>query len=132
MSTMFDDMNWVVDNQAACLLFSCEGVVKLFLADLTKRVDGILKLSSMLVAMIAVCGRLNNDLNQGLSNILNWSFASLGKRDRRKLIAEFWKEVTERLEEGDITEDILVQLGVLVSSRTYHVAVEEGGGALEE
>merc|ERR1719318_776937 len=24
MSNMFDDMSWVVDNQAACLLFSCE------------------------------------------------------------------------------------------------------------
>ena len=132
MSNMFDDMNWVVDNQAACLLFSCEGVVKLFLADFTRKEDGILKLSQMLVAMIAVCGRLNNDLNQGLSKILNWNFALFGKRDRRKLIAEFWKEATERLEEGDITEDILVQLGVLVSSRASPVGVEEGGGAVEE
>ena len=48
------------------------------------------------------------------------------------LIAEFWKEVTERVEEGDITEDILVQLGVLVSSRDYDVGVEGGEGALEE
>ena len=65
---------------------------------------------------------------------MNWSFALFGKRDRRKLIAEFWKEVTERAEEGDITEDILVQLGVLVSSRTYDVGVGggEGQGALEE
>ena len=54
MSSMFDDMSWVVDNQAACLLFSCEGVVKLFLADLTRKEDGILKLSQMLVAMLAV------------------------------------------------------------------------------
>ena len=64
MSAMFDDMNWVVDNQAACLLFSCEGVVKLFLADLTRKEDGIVNLSHMVVAMIEVCGRLNNDLNQ--------------------------------------------------------------------
>ena len=106
----------------------------MFLADLTKKEDGILKLSHMLVAMIAVCGRLNNDLSQGLSKILNWTFALLGKRDRRKLIAEFWKEVTERLEEGDITEDILVQLGVLVSHGAYRVEVEGGDGreTLEE
>ena len=86
-------------------------MVKLFLADLTKE-DRIVKLSNMLVGMIVVCGRLNNDLNQGRSKILNWSFALFGKRDRRKLIAEFWKEVTERLEEGDITKDILMQLGM--------------------
>ena len=41
-------------------------MVKLFLADLTKE-DRIVKLSNMLVGMIVVCGRLNNDLNQGLS-----------------------------------------------------------------
>ena len=61
---------------------------------------------------------------------MNWSFALFGKRDRRKLIAEFWKEVTERVEEGDITEDILVQL---VSSRANDVGVGAGvgGGAAE-
>ena len=35
------------------------------------------------------------------------------------LTYEFWKEVTERVEEGDITEDILLQLGVLVSSMMW-------------
>ena len=39
-------------------------------------------------------------------------------------------EVTERLEEGDITKDILMQLGMLVSSRAYNVGM--GGGEGEE
>ena len=39
-------------------------------------------------------------------------------------------EVTERLEEGGITKDILMQLGMLVSSRAYNVGM--GGGEGEE
>ena len=39
-------------------------------------------------------------------------------------------EVTERLEEGDITKDILMQLGMLVSCRAYNVGM--GGGEGEE
>ena len=37
MVTLFEDTHWVVDNQAACLLYSCEAVVKLFLAYMTRR-----------------------------------------------------------------------------------------------
>ena len=59
------------------------------------------------------------DLNQGLFKILEWSFTVLEKSERKKMIAEFWKEMGERLEEGDIGEDILVQLGVLVGGRAY-------------
>ena len=58
MAALFDDMHWVVDNQAACLLFSCEAVVKLFLASITEKKGGIMTVSHMLVAMITVCGRL--------------------------------------------------------------------------
>ena len=39
MLTMFEDYYWDIDNQAACLLFSCETVVKLFLSDLPRRRD---------------------------------------------------------------------------------------------
>ena len=42
------------------------------------------------------------------------------------LTYEFWKEVTERVEEGDITEDILLQLGVLVSSMMWGWEVGRG------
>ena len=82
---------------------------------------------------MTVCGRLSNDLNQGLSKIVEWSFTLLEKRDRKKLISEFWKEIGERLEEGDIGEDILVQLGVLVGGRAYGAAEEkEAEGSAEE
>ena len=108
-----------MDNQAACLLFSFEAVVKLFLADITRRQGGIIKLAHVLVAMMAVCDRLSNVLNQGLSKILEWSFTLLEKRERKMMIAAFWKEVGERLEEGDMGEDILVQLGVLVGGKAY-------------
>ena len=46
---------------------------KLYLASLRRRKDGIIKLSHMLVAMMTVCGRLSNDLNQGLFKIVEWS-----------------------------------------------------------
>merc|ERR1712096_360608 len=59
MNSLFDDMHWVLDNQAACLLFSCEEVVKMYLRNLARRKGGIVELSHMLVAMIAVCGRLS-------------------------------------------------------------------------
>ena len=112
-------MHWVVDNQAACLLFSCEAVVKLFLSTLLRRKGGIVKVSHIMVAMTTVCGRLSNDLNQGLFKILEWSFTVLEKGQRKKMIGEFWKEMGERLEEGEIVEDMLVQLGVLVGGRAY-------------
>ena len=57
------------------------------------------------------------DLNQGLFKVLEWSFTVLEKGDGKRMIVEFWKEAGERLEEGDIGEDIFVQLGVLVGGR---------------
>ena len=101
----------------------------MFLRDLTRREGGIVKLSHMLVAMLTVCGRLSNDLNQNgrLCSIFDWSFVILEGGDRRKIIAEFWKEVAERMEEGDIVEEILVQLGVFVSGRAYGYVGRMGG-----
>ena len=52
---------------------------------------------------------------------MNWSFDPFEKRERKKPISEF-----ERLEEGDI----LMQLGMLLSSRAYNVGM--GGGEGEE
>ena len=51
------------------------------------------------------------------------------------MIAEFWKEMGERLEEGEIGEDILVQLGVLMGGRAYTLTQscgESGGEGLGE
>ena len=58
MIALFDNMHWQVDNQAACLLFSCEAVVKLLLSTLLRRKGGIVKVSHIMVAMTTVCGRL--------------------------------------------------------------------------
>jgi len=126
MTFLFEEQHWNLDNQAACLLFSCEDVVKMYLRDLTRRKGGIVKLSHMLAAMLAVCGRLSNDLNQNprLCSILDWSFTILEGGTRMKMIAEFWKEVAEKMEEGDIVEEILVQLGVFVCGKAY----DYGGG----
>ena len=116
---MFEDLNWDIDNQAACLLFSCETVVKLFLSDLPRSKDGIKKMSHLLAAMVIVCGRFKNELKGGLFNIIEWCFTYLEKSKREKFIAEFWKEIGERLEEGDVSEDILTQLGVMIGGNAY-------------
>ena len=121
ITALFAGMN--LDNQAACLLFSCEAVVKLFLTNLVRCAGGFFVLSQMLVAMIAVCGRLGNQLSQGLSKIVEWSFTLLEGLERKKMISEFWKEVGERLEEGDIDEDILIELAVLVGARAFSAGV---------
>ena len=119
MSALFNELHWEMDNQAACLLFSCEAVVKLFCTNLACKKDGIVKLSQLLVAMLVVCGRLSNSIGQGIDKILDWCFVLLEGGERKKMISEFWKEVAERVEEGDMMEDILVQLGVFVGGRAY-------------
>ena len=73
----------------------------------------------MMVAMMTVCDRLSNDLNQGLSKILEWGFTLLEKHDMKMMIVELWKEVGEKLEEGDMEEDILVQMGVLAGGKAH-------------
>ena len=73
----------------------------------------------MMVAMMTVCDRLSNDLNQGLSKILKWGFTLLEKHDMKMMIVELWKEVGEKLEEGDMEEDILVQMGVLAGGKAH-------------
>lgn len=119
LMALFEGIHWATDNQAACLLFSCETVVKMFLSDLLRRKGGVIKMSNLLAAMVTVCGRLQNDLKGGLCHIIEWCFTFLERSERERLIAEFWKEIGERLEEGDVTEDILSQLGVLIGGKAY-------------
>ena len=57
--------------------------------------DGVVKLSHMLV----VCGMLGNNIDQWIDKILNWSFDLLEGDDRKRMIAEFWKEVVKNMEE---------------------------------
>ena len=87
---------------------------------LTRKKDGVVKLSHMLVAMMVVCGRLSNNINQGIINkILNWSVVLLEGDDKKRMFVEFRKEVAERMEEGDMVEDIIVKLGVFIGGRAY-------------
>jgi len=75
-------------------------------------------LANILVAMVLLCGRLNNDLKQGLSNILDWAFTLPATKERQVLINEFWREATDRLEE-DFGVQILIQLGVHMGMRAF-------------
>ena len=127
MVAMFGDMQWHIDNQAACHLFSCDTVVKRFISDLNKRKVGVMKTAQMLVAMVFVCGRLNNELSGGMFQIVLWSFTLLKRSERKKLINEFWKEIGERVEEGYFEEELLIQLGVLVGCKGYSLSCEADG-----
>ena len=75
--------------------------------------------AEIVVSMLVVCERLGNRLNQGLSNILDFTFSKLAETEerKRKLIAEFWREVGERLED-DMGLDVLVQLGVHIGLKS--------------
>ena len=91
----------------------------MFLSLLSKKKDGITKVSHMLISMVTVCGRLSNELCGGLFQIIQWSFIFFDKSERKRLIVDFWKEIGERLEEGNLMEEILIQLGVLVGEKVY-------------
>ena len=103
LNTIFIEKILSMDNQAACLLFSCEAVVKLYLSELHD--IGFHSNSCMLAALVIVCGRLSNDIDNGLSNILTWSFQSGDVAKRSRIIEHFWKELVDRIEDGDVEED---------------------------
>ena len=80
------------------------------------------QLPHLLVAMVVVCGRLSDSRNtlghRGVSDILSWSFTLLvGRRERWRLYDQFWNEIGTRLQQGDLSEGILVELGVLIGCR---------------
>jgi hypothetical protein len=112
---------WGVDSLAACLLFSSEAAVTQYLAGLARRHTWP-KVAELLVAMIVTCERLGNKLNQGLANIVDFTFTELTRVEPvwKRLIAEFWNELGERLEhEGDIGVEVIGQLGVHIGLRAY-------------
>ena len=84
---------------------------------MTKRLERIGKL---LAAMPVVCNRLGNMLNQGLANILDFAFTGLigSFAQRKKLIAAFWRELGERLED-DLGLDMMVQLGIHIGNKAF-------------
>jgi len=127
LKSMFAQMEWLVDNQAACLLFSCEAVIKLYIESLNHESNGVLQISQMVAAMLSVCGRFQNDLNSGLASVLEWTILFLDMTDRKIFITEVWKEIVERLEEGTLGTDMLIQFGDFVSKRVNYDGIEHKG-----
>lgn len=119
LDSMFIGNNWLIDNRAACLLFSCEPVVKLYLTSLKKKKEGSIRVAHLLVSMVIVCGRLSNNLDGGMGNVLSWSFGSGNAAIRSRIIEEFWKEFVARSEDEDVLEDSLIQVGVFVGNIVY-------------
>jgi len=121
ITSLFEESNWSLDNQATFLMFSSSLLVQMFLTNLAKRKGGLLKLTHTIVSMVVVCERLQNDLNQNrnLSQLIDWCFTLLVQSKGKAIIAEFWKEAVERIEEGSMGERMLVQLGMFIGGRAY-------------
>jgi len=111
LDSLLNDLDWMLDNQAACLLFTCSEMVNfyfsfLFIKDESRRIAGLL------AAMVSVCGKVGNKLEQGLDKVLDWTLTRGKPSTKERLISLFWIEISARLENGDIQENLLVQLGV--------------------
>lgn len=112
MATLFQ--GWDKDNQAACLLFSSHNVLLNYLTELLNRDAfwGVKQLATLLVALVVVCGKLENSINQGLDKILDIALGQLLKTptQKRQLITDFWNEIGMRL--GDVLSNNLMELGL--------------------
>ena len=103
MTAVFQD--WDIDNSAACLLFSSEEVVARFLTGLMREGSTALEeVAKVVVAMLTVCEALGNSLNEGLVEIIDFTFSALPRTEmqRKLLISLFWRELIEKLEFGDV------------------------------
>ena len=113
--TMFDQFPWHIDNLAACLLFSCERLVKIYLTLVVDQEDGTRRLAQILVALVIVCGRLSNNLDQGLDKILEWSVSLPDYEQFEMFVQEFWTEFSRRVKEEDVSSDLITQLGCFIT-----------------
>ena len=103
MAAVFQD--WDIDNSAACLLFSSKEVVARFLTGLMREGSAALEeVAKVVVAMLTVCEALGNSLNEGLVEIIDFTFSALPRteKQRKLLISLFWRELVERLEFGNV------------------------------
>ena len=112
--------DWLDDNIASCLLFSSEPIVKSYLTMIRSSDDGAVMVGRILSSMVVMCGTMDNNLDQGLAKILDWVFLCLDlcgpKYD--SIVKSFWQEIGVRFDE-DISEEMLVQLGVHVGLKSY-------------
>ena len=76
------------------------------------------RVARLLVAMLVVCCRLENELaKSGLRKILDWTMATVYPLEL--FFADFWQEVGIRFEMRDLESDMLIQLGCYISSKAY-------------
>ena len=103
MTAVFQD--WDIDNAAACLLFSSKEVVAKYLTGLVREGSTALQeVVKVVVAMLTVCEALGNSLNEGLVEIIDFTFSALPRTEmqRKLLISLFWRELVDRLEFGNV------------------------------
>ena len=113
INSMFNSFFWHIDNQAACLLFSCEKLVKLYLSHVISR--DCQKFAHLLVALIVVCGRLSNHLNQGLDKILEWAIKLPEEEEMEAFAKELWREFSIRIREENVPLETITQFGVFIT-----------------
>ena len=121
---MFHEYKWHIDNQAACLLFSCEKLVKIYLAYIVNQGHGMKRFATLLVALLSVCGRMSNNLNQGLDKILQWAIMLPDYEEMDLFVDQFWSEFGVRLREDSIPVDIITQFGIFVTLEAVKASKE--------
>jgi len=131
LDSLFNDFDWMLDNQAACLLFTCSEMVKFYFSFLFNK-EKSSQVARLLAAMVSVCGKVGNKLDQGLDTILDWAFKRCIFSARKKMISLFWVEISARLEDGDMQENLLVQLGVFTTFMMMTVNSAKGVISFEE
>ena len=121
---MFHHYKWHIDNQAASLLFSCEKLVKIYLAYIVNQGHGMKRFATLLVALLSVCVRMSNNLNQGLDKILQWAIMLPDYEEMGLFVEEFWAEFGVRLREESIPVDIITQFGIFVTLEAVKASKE--------
>ena len=121
IDNMFAKFSWHIDNQAACLLFSCEKLVKVYLSYVIYQGKGMKRYAHLLAALVSVCGRMSNNLNQGLDKILHWAVRLPDYEEMELFVERFWAEFGARLREGSIPVDTIAQLGTFVTLEAVKV-----------
>lgn len=133
IDSMFNCFFWNIDNQAACLLFSCEKLVKLYLSRVVNK-EGVEKFAQLLVSLIVVCGRLSNHLNQGLDKILDWAIKLPDYELLENFCEELWRVFSSRIQLENLSADTVTQFGSFVTMlacqaskgvASVHMEVEE-------
>ena len=104
---------------AACLLFSCERLVKIYISHLSKQSDltgDFQKLAELLVSLTITCGRLNNSLDKGMENVLHFGvrLSRIGDNNKTLKLA-YMAELRRRMELEEVSSNTISQLGVFAT-----------------